>query len=101
MFGEEWGAEAGAYSNTVPDTDTITILLYPIPYNGHDRARGIVGFFWGKDNYLRSEIDYSNERVMFYIDSETFAEPEDLTAGRSPTSGRARSSPRSGTSCST
>ena len=57
VFGEEWSAEAGAYSNTVPETDTITILLYPIPYNGTIGPGGIVGFFWGKDNYLRGDPD--------------------------------------------
>jgi hypothetical protein len=74
VFGEEWGSQAASYINLIDETDTITILAYPIHiYPDDPGAGGVVGFFWGKDNYLRSDYAYSNERVMFYIDSETLS----------------------------
>ncbi len=77
-FGEEWSPEAAAYSNTIDGHDTITILLYNI---GNDGPAGIVGFFWAKDNFIRTEDNHhSNERIMFYIDSETFKEPDGSVA---------------------
>ena len=70
VFGEEWSDEAASYGNTIQNHDTITILLYDI--DGDRAAGGIVGFFWAKDNFLRSEFAHSNERIMFYIDSATY-----------------------------
>ena len=71
VFGEEWSDEAASYSNTIDGHDTITILLYDIDEDS--QAGGIVGFFWAKDNFLRSDVSNSNERIMFYIDSATYA----------------------------
>ena len=78
VYGEEWSAEAASYSNTVDGHDTITILLYPIRIFPSDTGPGgVVGFFWSKDNFVRDPASpnydrSSNERIMFYIDSETY-----------------------------
>lgn len=80
VFGEEWGPDAAAYTNLIDETDTITILAYPIHiYPDDPGPGGVVGFFWGKDNFLRSDYAYSNERVMFYIDSETLSAGSSIT----------------------
>ncbi|MFW5716529.1 MAG: M30 family zinc metallopeptidase [Spirochaetota bacterium] len=83
VYGEEWSAldDDNIYADdAVPEQDTITILLYDIeddPSAG-DGPGGIVGFFWSKDNFVRvqdplnPELKTSNERIMFYLDSETF-----------------------------
>ncbi len=76
IYGEEWGSNAEAkYSYLIPANDEITILLTDIdddglPASGEGR---VVGFFWAKDNFDKSVVSGSNERVMFYIDSVMFA----------------------------
>ncbi len=76
IYGEEWSAAAEAkYSELIPANDEITILLTDInddglPSNGDGR---VVGFFWAKDNFDKSVVSGSNQRVMFYIDSVMFA----------------------------
>jgi len=79
IFGQEWGSHS--YSNLIPPDDNITIILYDID-NDNSTTGGVLGFFWAKDNYKRTApgtdpiLDYSNERIMFYIDSVMYAEPE-------------------------
>ncbi|MDM5263617.1 hypothetical protein PF327_05340 [Sulfurovum sp. XTW-4] len=76
IYGEEWGSNAEEkYSYLIPANDEITILLTDIdddglPASGEGR---VVGFFWAKDNFDKSVVSGSNERVMFYIDSVMFA----------------------------
>lgn len=76
VFGQEWfpsGSEPGSIDGfpVIDGHDTITILLYPIRIFEDDAGPGgVVGFFWSKDNY--TDQTSSNQRVMFYIDSETF-----------------------------
>ncbi|HQL80849.1 MAG TPA: peptidase M30, partial [Spirochaetota bacterium] len=50
----------------------ITILLYDINFD-NSTTGGVVGYFWAKDNFKSSVISYSNERIMFYMDSVLFA----------------------------
>jgi len=49
-----------------PD-DEITILLYDI--DGDTTNGSVLGYFWAKDNFKKSSISYSNERIMFYMDA--------------------------------
>jgi len=70
VYGEEWGSDTPSY--LIPDQNHITILLWNI---GDDGAGGVVGYFWAKDNYTAGAVSYSNERVMFSLDSQSFGEP--------------------------
>ena len=85
IFGAEWAAGGDApYSiegfPTVDGQDTITILLYPILIFPDDEGPGgVVGFFWSKDNF--STIAGSNRRIMFYLDSDSFAFPCNVGEG--------------------
>ena len=74
IYGDEWGLHG--YDNLIPDQNNITILLYNI---GSDGAGGVVGYFWAKDNFTAESIPYSNERVMFYLDSQSLGKREGIT----------------------
>jgi hypothetical protein len=78
MLGEPWGEHG--YANLLSPADygkTIDILLVDVLQDGSTDG-GIVGFFWGKDNYLATSsgliTDYSNERIMFYLDAPIYAQ---------------------------
>ncbi|NOY08642.1 MAG: peptidase M30 [Spirochaetes bacterium] len=78
IFGAEWGAHT--YADLIQPDNNITILLYDIG-NDNSTSGGVMGFFWAKDNYIKTSgtnpiLDYSNERIMFYIDSMLFAEAD-------------------------
>ena len=76
IYGAHWGAEA-VYSNILPasEADKITILLYDID-NDNSTNGGMVGYFWGKDNFLTETYSGSNQRIMFYMDAVMYATPE-------------------------
>jgi hypothetical protein len=82
ILGEPWGAHT--FENLLSVTDygqTIDILLVDILRDGNTES-GVVGFFWGKDNYYRtsgtgSYTDQSNQRVMFYLDAPMYGQLED------------------------
>jgi hypothetical protein len=76
IYGEEWGAQAHEReTNLIDASDTISILLTDINRDNNDK-NGVVGYFYPKDNFKRSAFSGSNERVMFYIDSVIFANPD-------------------------
>ncbi len=82
IFGVPWGPHG--YSGILIPAETplcIDIVMYnidndspPVPVSGESRT---VGFFYARDNFLRSSgvngTATSNERVMFYIDAPLFA----------------------------
>jgi len=72
IYGEEWGADASEKvdSKLIGDNDEITILLTDID-GDNDSKRGIIGYFWAKDNL--TNIKGSNKEIMFYIDSVMYA----------------------------
>jgi hypothetical protein len=73
IYGEEWGSDAQQkYNNLILESDEITILLTDID-NDNDPNGGTIGYFYSKDNFERSSVSGSNERVMFYADSVMFA----------------------------
>lgn len=80
IYEEEWGSAAQAkYSALIPENDAITILLTDIDADNSPNG-GVIGFFWSKDNFIRStEISGSNERVMFYADAVMFANGKGLS----------------------
>ena len=74
IYGAEWGENP--YSVLLAPDDNITILLYDID-GDNSVSGGTLGYFWSKDNYKLSEtVPYTNERVMFYMDSVLFAKSE-------------------------
>jgi len=76
ILGAEWG-ETG-YSNLIPPNGEITILLRDIDNDNSDSG-GVVGYFWGANNYIDDIYGYpgSNERIMFVIDAVMYASPSD------------------------
>ena len=76
IFGAEWGAEANGYSDLIPESDEITILLTDID-NDDNPSGGTIGYFWSKDNFTKDSIAGSNEQIMFYADSVMFANEEE------------------------
>ena len=79
IYGEEWNVDAQAkYSNLITANDEITILLTDID-NDNSTNGGVIGFFFSKDNFKRTSISGSNERVMFYADAVLFANNDNAT----------------------
>ncbi len=76
IYGQEWGADAQTKESKLIGADNhITILLTDI--NNDNRADGgVIGYFYAKDNFKASEISGSNQRIMFYIDSVMYANPD-------------------------
>ena len=65
IYGSEWGADAQeADANLIPNNNIINILLYNMN-NG-----SLAGYFWPKDNFKSSNIPASNEKIMFYINTQ-------------------------------
>lgn len=74
ILGSEWGNTP--YSDTIPHTGNITILLTDIEGDNSTNG-GIVGYFYALNNFLNASLpsDYqlSNERIMFTIDAPMYA----------------------------
>ena len=76
IYGQEWGSDAESkYSNLIPAYDEITILITDIDRDDSKNG-GTIGYFYAKDNYKKTELSGSNERIMFYIDGVMFANEE-------------------------
>ena len=76
IFGEEWNVNARTqYTNLIPYDGNITILLTDIQ-NDNSTNGGVLGYFYGKDNFTTSTYSGSNQRIMFYMDSVLFATPD-------------------------
>ncbi len=82
IYGSEWEETAHTlYPNDlIHDNDEITILLFDID-GDNSPSGGVVGFFYARDNFFRVPSDYtlqySNERIMFYLDAVMFANGDD------------------------
>ena len=74
IFGEEWGKSNS--DSLIDNNREITILLTDIDSDNIDSG-GVLGYFYGKDNYKKTIYSGSNERTMFYIDSVVFASHRD------------------------
>jgi len=84
MLGDEWGPEGSikygnTTYNTIGETNNITILLADIENDTTDflTQGGIVGYFYPGDTI--PTFSYSNERVMFTIDSVMLGTKDDTT----------------------
>ncbi len=72
IYGPPWGSTP--YSNLIPNDNTVNILFMPM---GGSPSSTVIGFFYPRDNYLRtsgtgSVTDYSNQMVMFYMNSDVY-----------------------------
>ena len=61
LFGKEWGSHN--YSNLIGFDGKIHILIYKM------ESSTTAGYFHPKDNYFKTSIPASNEKIMFYINS--------------------------------
>lgn len=73
ITGSEWGAHD--YTNLIPADGTISILLCDIN-NDSSVTGGVIGYFSSANNYLQSSVSFSNEKLMFCIDSVLYAKDE-------------------------
>lgn len=74
IAGEPWGP---TNSNLhIPETDDIHIWLMDIDNDNKTTGTVTLGYFYARDNYLKSIISKSNEKLMFTIDAVLFAKPD-------------------------
>lgn len=74
IYGKEWGSDAQSKnSNLIGESDTINILIF------NAKSRGLAGYFYPKDNFKKSYIPASNEKIMFYVNSELYSKNEGET----------------------
>ena len=81
VFGEPWGAHDYRGELLDPATDQIHVLLHDIN-SDNSTTGGTLGYFSIKDVYhprpgLRRIFDFSNLRLMFYLDSVLLATPDE------------------------
>lgn len=73
IFGKEWvgkGEKTSDYMH-IDGNGEIDILLYKINEVASNKGR-YLGYFFSKDNYKSNYSKDSNERIMFYLDLETY-----------------------------
>ncbi len=74
IYSKEWGDDAkDVDSHLIANDNTIDVLVYNM-YNS-----GVAGFYWPKDNFKKSFLAASNERVMFYVNANLLATDEKET----------------------
>ena len=85
IYGAEWGAHDNEYY--IGANDNITILLCDIKEDNIPQDSIIMGYFHSKDALIKTqETEFSNERIMFYIDAVMFANSQ--TADDKPGDGK-------------
>ncbi len=78
IYGAEYGdtdwdkVAIDAKDVLITPNNEITILLMDID-NDKKTDKGVLGYFWAKDNFKKSAISYSNERIMIYMDAYFYA----------------------------
>ena len=74
IFSKEWGEDAQSVdSHLIGDDSTINILVYDM------HTTTMAGFFWPKDNFKKSYIAASNEKIMFYVSAQLLNNDEEET----------------------
>lgn len=68
ICGDEWGSHSYS-SQLIASTDDIHILLTDIDSDGAPSSGGTLGYYYSRDNFFNTIYTYSNEKLMFYIDS--------------------------------
>jgi hypothetical protein len=71
VVGEPWGPQS--FSNLIPwdPNNTVTVLLTHL--NASYSGAVVVGFYWAKDNFTTASLPGSNQRIMFYLDSNLYS----------------------------
>ena len=73
IAGGPWGTHNN--SEYISDTNDIHILLEDIDRD-NSTTGGVVGYFWAANNVKASSLSYSNEKLMFVVDSVMFAQKD-------------------------
>ncbi len=74
LYGAEWGDDARSYdSSVIANENTIHILIYDMQIDT------LAGFFYAKDNYLRSSEPSSNEKIMFYVNARLYGKGDEAS----------------------
>jgi hypothetical protein len=71
VAGEPWGSHE--YSNLISSDQPLNIVL--INLKNDQKPFGIVGYFWARDNYLKTaypNTSDSNEALVIFVDTETY-----------------------------
>ena len=68
--GAPWGNSG--FSNLIPNTDDIHIWLTDIDNDNKSTGQVTIGYFFARDNFLKSSIATSNEKLMFTLDAVLF-----------------------------
>jgi len=72
LYGAEWGDDAQNYDRyVIANEDTVHILIYDMQIDN------MAGFFFAKDNYVRSKEATSNEKIMFYVNSRMYGKGDE------------------------
>ena len=74
IAGDHWGPTNNNY--LIPKTDDIHIWLMDIDNDNKTSGTVTIGYFYARDNYLKSYYSRSNEKLMFTIDAVLFAKPD-------------------------
>lgn len=74
IAGEPWGATN--YDNLIADTDDIHIWLTDIDNDNKTTGTLTLGYYFARDNFLKSDYKNSNEKLMFTIDAVVFGKTE-------------------------
>jgi len=75
---KEWGADAENNNSKLIGFDkTIHLALFNFDDKYNDNNyNGVAGFYWKKDNFKKSEVPASNEKIMVYINSYVYRKNE-------------------------
>ena len=74
IAGEPWGPTGSSWY--IPETDDIHIWLMDIYNDNKTTGTVTLGYFYARDNYLKSVLSDSNEKLLFTIDAVLFAKPD-------------------------
>ncbi|MDR2081224.1 MAG: hypothetical protein LBP54_04995 [Campylobacteraceae bacterium] len=67
LIGEPWGVHQ--YSNLIPANEPLNIVF--VNFDRNNQAFGLMGYFYGLNNYLKARYPTSNEALAVFIDTET------------------------------
>jgi hypothetical protein len=68
LTGELWGTHR--YSNLISNDQPLNMVFVNLNKDG--QPFGTVGYFWARDNYLKTSVVDSNEALAMVVDTETY-----------------------------
>lgn len=71
--GDPWGPTS--FDNLIDETDDIHIWLMDIDDDNATSGKLTLGYYYARDNYIKSTYPASNEKLMFTIDAVLFSKP--------------------------